>query len=135
MLQSEKRALLVGPNADIEKSCQDVLEGCGFLIDAVASGIEAVVCARKHQPDIILIESQLPDVPCREAIDWLRCNERLRLTPVLVLNGSSAAKASFAEVGPVIVIPKPFSPQRVKRAIEKAFTPTPVNGQIADAPI
>jgi DNA-binding response OmpR family regulator len=94
------------------------------MVDAVSSGIEAVVSARENQPDVILIESQLPDVPCREAIHWLRCNAHLLLTPILVLNGSSAEQASFADLAPIAVIRKPVSVQSVKRAINNVFSPT-----------
>ena len=118
--ESRKRALLVEPNVDSQRLCQDALERCGFIVDTVASGIQAVVCARSSQQDIILMDLQLPDVPCPQAIGWLRCNAALRLTPILVLNGGSTDSDKFAEAVPVAVIPRPLSMQSLQRAIQRA---------------
>jgi len=118
--ESPKRALLIEPNSGTQKLCCHVLERAGFAVDTVVSGIQAVVSARSHQPDLILMDLQLPDVPCRQAIDWLRSNPALRFTPILVLNGASGEGDNFADASPVSVIPKPLSAQSVQRAIQQA---------------
>jgi len=118
-MQNGKRALLVEPNMDTQNMCRNILERSGFLVDAVISGLQAVVCARTHQPDLILVDQQLPDGPCGQAIEWLRSNPALRSTPIVVLNGS-AGHASLPETSPVAVIPRPLSTQSLERAIQRA---------------
>jgi len=114
-----KRALLVEPNVDTQNICRNILERSGFLVDAVATGLQAVVCARTHQPDLILVDQQLPDGPCCQAREWLRSNPALRLTPIVVLNGS-AGDTTLSETLPVAVIPRPLSMQSLERVIQRA---------------
>jgi two-component system cell cycle response regulator DivK len=121
-VECRKRALLVESNVGTQRLCRHVLERSGFVVDTVASGIQAVVSARNHQPDLILMDLQLPDVPCRQAVDWLRSNPALRSTPIVVLNGASGDGDNFADDLPVTVVPRPLSAQSLQRAIERAST-------------
>jgi CheY-like chemotaxis protein len=118
-METGKRALLVEPNLDTQNMCRTILERSGFLVDAVASGLQAVVCARTKHPDLILVDQQLPDGPCYQAIGWLRSNPSLRSIPIVVLNGS-ASDASVSETSRVAVIPRPLSTQSLERAIQRA---------------
>jgi DNA-binding NarL/FixJ family response regulator len=56
-------------------------------------GIEAV---ERLQPDVVLIDLSLPDLPGVEAIALLR--ERAPSTPVIVVSGADAVSASRAVV-------------------------------------
>ena len=55
---------------------QNRLRSSGFAVDAVDSGIEAIIAARKRPPGLIIVAVQLRDVPGREALNTYR------LTPV-----------------------------------------------------
>ena len=80
-----RRALVVGADSATLQLCRDALENSGFAVDAVDSGIAAVVAARESPPDLVLMDVQLRDVPGREAIVWLRSNPALQSTPIIVL--------------------------------------------------
>jgi two-component system cell cycle response regulator DivK len=49
------------------------------------SGIEAVDLARKHRPDLILMDIQLPEVSGLEVTQWLKDDEELRAIPVVAV--------------------------------------------------
>src|SRR5476651_252349 len=66
--QSRRRALVVEAEPTTLRLCRDALESSGFVVDAVDSGIAAVVAAREALPDVIVMDLQLRDVPGREAI-------------------------------------------------------------------
>ena len=68
-----RRALVVEAEPATVRLCRYILESSGFVVDAVGSGIAAVVAAREKLPNVILIDLQLQDVPGRE------CN---RLAPI-----------------------------------------------------
>jgi two-component system, cell cycle response regulator DivK len=112
-----RRALVVEPEPATLRLCRDVLESFGFVVDAVDSGIAAVMAARKELPDLILMDLQLRDVPGREAILWLRSNPALCATPIIVLANNAESAADLPETGPGASLRKPVSSATVQRAI------------------
>jgi CheY-like chemotaxis protein len=82
-----RRDLIVAAEPATLRCCSDVLKNSGFAVDiAVAdSGLAAVVAAREDVPDLIFVDTQLRDVPGREAIKWLRSNPALQSTPIFIL--------------------------------------------------
>ena len=89
----------------------------GFVVEAVDSGIAAVVAAREERPDVIFVDLQLRDVPGREAIEWLRSNPALRSTPIVILTTKAEDEASLAAIRPDASLRKPVSPQTIRRVI------------------
>ena len=112
-----RRALVVEAEPETLRLCRDVLEGAGFVVDVVDSGIAAVVAAREERPDLILVDLQLRDVPGREAIGWLRSNPALRSTPIIVLTTNAREDAELAAIRPGASLRKPVSPATIRRAI------------------
>jgi two-component system cell cycle response regulator DivK len=49
------------------------------------NGVEAVELARTHQPDLILMDIQLPEVSGLEVTQWLKDDENLRSIPVIAV--------------------------------------------------
>ena len=117
---SPRRALVVEADPVTLRLCRDVLESSGFLVDAVDSGIAAVVAARKGRPDLILMDMQLRDVPGGEAVAWLRSNPALRSTPIIVLAANAGDDAALA-AGLGAALRKPLSPATIRRAIHEVL--------------
>ena len=114
---SPRRALVVEADPVTLQLCRDVLESSGFVVDAVDSGIGAVVAAREGLPDLILMDLQLRDVPGGEAIGWLRSNPALRSTPIVVLTANAGDDAILATTRPAASLRKPLSPLTIRRTI------------------
>ena len=117
-----RRALLVEGDPATERLCREVLESSGFVVDAVDSGIAAVVAAREELPDLILVDLQLRDVPGREAIRWFRSNPALRSTPIIVLTTTAEDQADLAQIRPGASLRKPLSAAMIRRAIRETVT-------------
>ena len=49
------------------------------------SGIDALGLARKHRPNLILMDIQLPEVSGLEVTKWLKDDEELRDIPVIAV--------------------------------------------------
>jgi CheY-like chemotaxis protein len=114
----QRRALVVESDPVTLRLCRDVLESSGFVVDAVDSGIAAVVAARKGRPDLILMDLQLRDVPGGETIAWLRSNPALRSTPIIVITANAGDHAAFA-AGPGATLRKPLLPATIRRTIDE----------------
>jgi len=117
--RSQRRALVVEAEPATLRQCRDVLESCGFLVDAVDTGLAALVAARAGLPDLILLDLQLRDVPGREAIEWLRSNPALRSTPIIVLNTSADDEANLAGILPGAMLRKQASSAALRRSIQE----------------
>lgn len=116
-----RRVLVVESEPATLQLCRTVLEGSGFVVDAVDSGIAAVVAAREKCPDLILMDMQLRDVPGREAISWLRSNPALRSTPIIILTDYADDEAGLAATLPGASLRKPLSPTTIRRTIREVL--------------
>jgi len=67
------------------KLFNDLLEAHGYKTVQTRSGLEAVGLAREHQPDLILMDIQLPEVSGLEVTRWLKEDEALRHIPVIAI--------------------------------------------------
>ena len=63
------------------KLFHDLLEAHGYATVGTRNGIEALDLARKHRPDLILMDIQLPEVSGLEVTKWLKDDEELRAHP------------------------------------------------------
>jgi CheY-like chemotaxis protein len=118
---SGQRALVVEADPVTLRLCRDVLESSGFVVDAVDSGIGAVVAAREGLPDLIFLDLQLRDVPGGEAIGWLRSNPALRSTPIIVLTANAGDDADLVAARPGASLRKPLSPATIRRTIREVL--------------
>lgn len=119
--RSRRRALVVGADPATLRFCRDALESSGFAVDAVDSGIAAVVAARENVPDLIFVDVQLRDVPGREAIKWLRSNPALQSTPVIVLTTKAEDDMVPALAWPCASLPKPVSLAAIRCTIREVL--------------
>lgn len=118
----KRRALVAGTDPANLRLCRDVLESFGFCVESVESGIEAVTSARAKPPDVILVDSQLRDVPGREAVRWLRSNPDLRSAPIIVIGTGAADEAVAALANPGAAIRGPLTPAALRSRIHEFLT-------------
>jgi CheY-like chemotaxis protein len=124
-------ALLIATDAANRQMCRRVLEENGLRVNAVDSGVAAVVAARALTPDIVCIDAQLRDVPARSAIAWLRSNPPLATTPIIVLIASQSDKVALASLAHNVILFAPVSPDMIRNAVVKTLgRPTTVGPRI-----
>jgi two-component system, cell cycle response regulator DivK len=80
-----KTVLIVEDNELNMKLFQDLLEAHGYHTIGTRNGIETLDLARKHQPDLILMDIQLPEVSGLEVTKWLKDDPELRSIPVIAV--------------------------------------------------
>ncbi len=73
-----KTVLIVEDNELNMKLFHDLLEAHGYETVGTRNGIEALDLARKHRPDLILMDIQLPEVSGLEVTKWLKDDAELK---------------------------------------------------------
>ena len=77
--------MIVEDNELNMKLCRDLIEAAGYQSVGTANGFEALDLARKHHPDLILMDIQLPGVSGLEVTQWLKQDDELRMIPVIAV--------------------------------------------------
>jgi two-component system, cell cycle response regulator DivK len=80
-----KTVLIVEDNELNMKLFHDLLEAHGYGTVGTRNGIEALDLARKHHPDLILMDIQLPEVSGLEVTKWLKDDPDLKTIPVVAV--------------------------------------------------
>ena len=80
-----KTVLIVEDNELNMKLFHDLLEAHGYSTVGTRNGIEALDLARKHRPDLIIMDIQLPEVSGLEVTKWLKDDPELRSIPVVAV--------------------------------------------------
>ncbi|MBA2127146.1 two-component system response regulator [Hyphomicrobium methylovorum] len=77
--------LIVEDNELNMKLFNDLLAAHGYRTIQTRSGFEALELARKHKPDLILMDIQLPEVSGLEVTRWLKDDDELARIPVVAV--------------------------------------------------
>ena len=80
-----KTVLIVEDNELNMKLFHDLLEAHGYSTVGTRNGIEALDLARRHRPDLIIMDIQLPEVSGLEVTKWLKDDPELKAIPVVAV--------------------------------------------------
>jgi two-component system, cell cycle response regulator len=100
-----------------------------------ASGTDGLMLARAAQPDLVLLEAELPDVSGFEVCERLKgCPETWSI-PVIFVSAVSdvAAKVRAFECGAVDYVTKPFEPAELRARVRTALRSKQCQDVLADA--
>ena len=83
-----KTILIVEDNAKNMKLARDVLQAKGYATLEAVNGLDGVAVALQHQPDLILMDIQLPDINGYEATQRIRADAGCAAIPVVAFTAS-----------------------------------------------
>jgi DNA-binding NtrC family response regulator len=115
--------LLVDDDATFRRVLAGELERLGFAVSSAGSGAEALEAAAERQPDVVLLDLQLPDMNGLEVLEAIR--ERSAGTEVIMLTGHGSIDTAIESIrkGAFDYVAKPCPLDelevRVQRAIER----------------
>src|SRR5260221_13222363 len=116
-----KTVMIVEDNELNMKLFHDLLEAHGYHTVATRNGIEALDLARKHRPDLILMDIQLPEVSGLEVTKWLKEDPELKAIPVVA--GTACAisgdEERIRESGGEAYLSKPISVAKFIQTIRR----------------
>jgi two-component system, cell cycle response regulator DivK len=114
-----KRILVVEDQEDLRRILRDLLVGSSYDVAEAADGAEGVAKAQTEQPDLILMDIQLPVLDGYEAARQIKANPRLAGTPIIAVS-SFAMKGDEEKAraaGCDHYVTKPYSPIELLRTI------------------
>ncbi len=80
--------LIVEDNEKNMKLVRDILQFKGYQTIEAVTGNKGLALAREKQPDLILMDIQLPDINGIEALRQIRAEPALSNTPVVAVSAS-----------------------------------------------
>ena len=104
--------LVVEDETKLRELLRSYLEREGMAVLSTASGSEAVALARRGQPDLVLLDLGLPDVPGEDVVQELRAFSDV---PILMLTAKASERERIQglELGADDYMTKPFSPREL----------------------
>jgi two-component system cell cycle response regulator DivK len=118
--------LIVEDNELNMKLFNDLLSAHGYRTIQTRSGFEALDLARKHRPDLILMDIQLPEVSGLEVTRWLKDDDTLCQIPVIAVT-AFAMKGDEERIrsgGCEAYVSKPISVMAFLETVRKFIGPS-----------
>ena len=118
---SAKTVLIVEDNELNMKLFHDLLDAHGYRTIQTRDGLEALDLARKHTPDLILMDIQLPEVSGLEVTKWLKEDDSLKQIPVIAVTAFAMKgdEEKIRQGGCEAYISKPISVMHFLETIRK----------------
>ena len=110
-----KRILVIEDTENNRRILNDLLTHAGFEVLEAVDGEQGVAMAADRQPDLILMDIQLPYVDGYEATRRIKSNPGLRQIPIIAVTSYalSGDEAKARAAGGDGYIAKPFSPRAI----------------------
>ena len=116
-----KKVLIVEDNELNMKLFSDLLDAHGYEVQQSREGLKAIALAKKHKPDLILMDIQLPKVSGLEVTKWLKDDKALKDIPVVAVTAFAMKgdEKRIREGGCEAYISKPISVAKFLSTVRK----------------
>lgn len=116
-----KTVLIVEDNELNMKLFHDLLEAHGYNTIETKDGREALELARKHHPDLILMDIQLPEISGLEVTKWIKEDSSLKGIPVIAVTAFAMKgdEEKIREGGCEAYLAKPISVANFLETVER----------------
>ena len=84
--------LVADDNADIRAYLRRHLEAAGYRVDEAADGEDALTCARRHPPDLVVSDVMMPRLDGLGLCRALRDDPETDFVPILLLTAKAATE-------------------------------------------
>lgn len=140
-----KTILIVDDEPEIIRVTRGYLERAGFRVVAAGDGPDALAVFRREEPDLVILDLNLPAPPGQEPLDGLdvarairRDRGRYSSTPIIMLTArvDEMDRVIGLELGADDYVPKPFSPRELVarvRAVLRRAAPSPAKARLIRA--
>ena len=126
-LTTQKEILIIEDDAALREMLATALRMNGFRVRTAGDGLAGLRLLEAYEPDVVVLDLNLPIATGFDVLKELRAVTKTRLTPVIAISGMDQyLKAARDQHDFVATIPKPFEPEAVVRAVERAIRQYPV---------
>ena len=118
---NRKKVLIVEDNDLNMKLFNDLLVAHGYGTLQTKDGVEVLMLARQHRPDLILMDIQLPEVSGLQVTQWIKEDDELRMIPIIAVTAFAMKgdEEKIREGGCEAYIAKPISVANFLRTVER----------------
>jgi len=117
--------VVIEDEADISMLVETTLTFGGHHVHIAANGREGIELVAKHQPELVLLDVQMPDMSGYDVLQAARNDPKLRHIPMFLFSANSRSEdiQRGLDLGAAGFLSKPFDPgellQQINRALEK----------------
>jgi putative two-component system response regulator len=117
--QSNGTVLVVEDDEANARLLTRILQSQGYSVTTVGDGEAAVRATIRQQPDVLLLDVQLPTIDGFEVCRRVKADHATRFTPVIFLTGLAAEEHRLAgiDAGADDFLSKPFSQQELRARV------------------
>jgi CheY-like chemotaxis protein len=125
------RVLVVDDEPQVAQMLRDVLTQFGYVVKTAMRGSEALQIVPVFQPDVILLDLQMPEMTGVEVLDHLRRDHPL--VPVIVVTANTDVDVARGTLirGAFDYLRKPFHIDMLARVVAAAIVAPPPPGDTA----
>lgn len=126
--------LVIEDDADLVQSLRMVLRKEGYEVEHAASGLDGLVRAGEHPPDLLLLDLNLPDMDGLSVCRELRGNPVARDTPIIMLTARAQEhdRVLGLDLGADDYIVKPFSVRELTSRIRALLRRRQLDGGVPE---
>ncbi|HVE12968.1 MAG TPA: response regulator [Elusimicrobiota bacterium] len=118
-----KKVLIVDDGAELREVISSGLEIAGFEPLTAEDGLQGLQAARKHKPDLILLDINMPGMDGGEVGQALKSDPATAGIPVIYITAlagdGTSKKEGVREIGGRLFISKPFRLETIIEAAQK----------------
>jgi DNA-binding response OmpR family regulator len=120
---ANKKILIVEDDPDIRKSMNVRLKASGYDVFVASDVITAVIMARKHEPDLIILDLGLPGGDGFDVMNRLKIVPTLALIPIIIVSGRTGLpnQERAQEAGVQAFLQKPVENAELLAVIRKTL--------------
>lgn len=116
-----KNTLIIDDEVAVNNNIRKILSGEGYHVDQAVTKEEALESINRHPYQVILLDLRIPGVKGLELLQAIA--EKQPEAKVIIITGYASIDTAVeaARIGAIDYLPKPFTPDEIRNATEKAF--------------
>lgn len=118
------KVLVVDDEESLRTLLRTNLESHGYEVDEAANGVEALDRIAQDTPDLVILDTMMPEVDGFDVLDQLRGVSRFRNLPVIMLTAKTAEedRVRAFTAGAQDFVPKPYYIGELLARVQRAIT-------------
>ena len=122
--EQKQRILVVDDSEDMRDLLQRLLERAGYHVVLAEDGQASLTQAKRHHPDLVLMDLSLPDMDGWEAVRHLRKMREFATTPIIAVTAhvSPREEERAMAAGCTAHIGKPFDTRLLLQEVARLLT-------------
>lgn len=122
-----RQVLLIEDDGAMREMIATSLRMRGFHVREAADGLAGLRLLEAYDPDVVVVDLGLPIASGFDVVTELRAVASTRMTPVIAISGfEDQLKVAKESPDFIAALSKPFDPEALVRAVERAMAGGPV---------